>query len=458
MAGKGTNPTSKARNTRAKPPAANAAAEPATKSSSPRVARPKPAASPPEAPYRPAPAPRPVVSPSPDARPVGPVPGDQPMNGRQALARNVERVSGSPNAAPNRLTPQPNPSARAAFNNLSPVARAGGVLAVGAAAAPILEQLIRRAQDNGVFDRLSPNNLSQRQQDMARRREQERLAADGNRSMAEGRRESRVDYGLDDIAENNLRLESAPRAAPSAPARPQPRPTARPRNESDDMAASLNRAMLSRQGREFVNNEAPGISDASELKRRLGGFSPDVEMARGGMVKMSRGGDVSTFGKAFREARDSGLKEFDWNGKRYNTRTREEESRSRTESVRPTAKPSLADRAKAASSGSTDDYKDTSKPIDRASALRETDRVSRGVKMAKGGMVSCDKPKKMAKGGLAGTFDMPGMSDTPGRAPQNRRPKMMKSAAKPKVKATMKAKNNMPMPKMAKGGMSKRGK
>ncbi|MCA2656117.1 MAG: hypothetical protein IM475_18190, partial [Microcystis sp. M061S2] len=45
---------------------------------------------------------------------------------------------------------------------------------------------------------------------MARRREQERLAADGNRSMAEGRRESRVDYGLDDIAENNLRLESAP--------------------------------------------------------------------------------------------------------------------------------------------------------------------------------------------------------------------------------------------------------
>ncbi|MCA3693178.1 hypothetical protein [Aquidulcibacter sp.] len=413
-----------------------------------------------------------------------------------------------------------------------------------------------------MFDRLNPNNLSQRQQDMARRREQERLAADGNRSMAEGRRESRVDYGLDDIAENNLRLESAPRAAPSAPARPQPRPTARPRNESDEMAASLNRAMLSRPGREFVNNEAPGISDASELKRRLGGFPPDVEMAqggyvkmadggdvrnrrfmqdrrdntptklgkkigqayidagranderwrstiksyfdevdrterralqeeadrrasddfnengrstkntfrvrgntvaptkmsKGGMVKMSRGGDVSTFGKAFREARDSGLKEFEWNGNRYNTRTREEESRSRPESVRPTAKSSLADRAKAASSGSTDDYKDTSKPIDRASALRETDRVSRGVKMAKGGMVSCDKPKKMAKGGLAGTFDMPGMSDTPGRAPQNRRPKMMKSAAKPKVKATMKAKNNMPMPKMAKGGMSKRGK
>jgi hypothetical protein len=257
--------------------------------------------------------------------------------------------------------------------------------------------------------------------------------------MAEGRRESRVDYGMNEIAQENMRRETAA-----------PRPTRRQTTaQNDDMSTLLNRANLSGQGRAFIRDEAPGITDEAELRRRLRGFSPDV--------KMSRGGDVSTFSKAFREARDSGLKEFEWNGNRYNTRTREEESRSGPESVRPTAKPSMAERARAASSGSTDDYKDTSKPIDRASALREADRVSRGVKMAKGGMVSCEKPKKMAKGGLAGTFDMPGMSDTPGRAPQNRRPKAMKSSVKPKVKAAMKAKNNMPMPKMAKGGMAKKG-
>jgi hypothetical protein len=192
-----------------------------------------------------------------------------------------------------------------------------------------------------VFDRISPNNQPQ----------QQTMPMD-NSSMAEGRRESRVDYGMDEIAQENMRRETAA-----------PRPVRRQTTaQNDDMSTLLNRANLSGQGRAFIRDEAPGITDEAELRRRLRGFSPDVEMSKGGYVKM-----------------------------------------------------------------------------------------------AKGGMVSCEKPKKMAKGGLAGTFDMPGMSDTPGRAPQNRRPKTMKNSAKPKVKAAMKAKNNMPMPKMAKGGMTKKG-
>ena len=43
-------------------------------------------------------------------------------------------------------------------------------------------------------------------------------------------------------------------------------------------------------------------------------------------IKRFKQGGISSFGKAFREARASGLKEFEWNGKKYHTRTKEEDT------------------------------------------------------------------------------------------------------------------------------------
>lgn len=56
----------------------------------------------------------------------------------------------------------------------------------------------------------------------------------------------------------------------------------------------------------------------NSLKHKSGGQL----VSRNPIVRFKQG---SSFGKAFREARAAGLKEFEWNGKKYHTRTKEEE-------------------------------------------------------------------------------------------------------------------------------------
>lgn len=46
---------------------------------------------------------------------------------------------------------------------------------------------------------------------------------------------------------------------------------------------------------------------------------PAVASSTSAPAKKTSSGGVSNFGKSFREARNAGLKEFTWNGKRYNT-------------------------------------------------------------------------------------------------------------------------------------------
>ena len=452
MAGKGTNPPSKARNTKPDRTFKGVADELNRRSdaSAPRAVAPRPA-------------------PAPSGPPI---PGWQPPNNAPNVAManaNAARLT-APSApaqgsVPSGGTPRPLargsvPSGgRAAASSLTSRVPLPGPVGLALSAAPLIADLIARHVE------MRRPAMEARTEEAGRRgADAERMARYPNtqmNSMAEGRQAQR-DYNdpfdNDETARLNMERERQSRSAapPRRPAAPRQAAPAQP-----SMSDLLNRAQLSGEGRKFVLNDAPNISDEAELRRRLQGFTPDVNMSKGGMVnKYSKGGDVSgSFGDAFKRARAAGETEFTWNGGKYHTKTKEEVG-GRSETVRPTAKPSAAARATAEAkrSGSTDDYVDTSKPIDRASAARETDRVSRGaVKMAKGGMVGCS-PKKMAKGGLAGSFDIPGMSDTPGRAPQNRRPKTMKAGAKPKIKATMKAKNNMPLPKMARGGMAKKGK
>ena len=62
-------------------------------------------------------------------------------------------------------------------------------------------------------------------------------------------------------------------------------------------------------------------------------------VSRNPIVRFKQG---SSFGKAFREARAAGLKEFEWNGKKYHTRTKEEEdTKNNTSDNKSSVKPKM---------------------------------------------------------------------------------------------------------------------
>jgi hypothetical protein len=73
------------------------------------------------------------------------------------------------------------------------------------------------------------------------------------------------------------------------------------------------------------------------LNNRLSYYKQGGQLVSRNPITRFKQGGVSSFGKAFREARNAGLKEFEWNGKKYTTELKEEKE-ARENKVKPKMK------------------------------------------------------------------------------------------------------------------------